>query len=156
MVQILTQDQVQAMLYENDLEAAHGQGKTLIFSHGFNIHFGQIVPAPKIDVIMVAPKGPGHLVRSEYEEGAGVPCLVAVEQDATGKALETALAYAKGIGATRAGVMRDHLPGRDRDRPVRRAGRALRRRLRAGQGRLRNPGRGGLPRRSPTSSASTS
>jgi ketol-acid reductoisomerase len=104
-VQILTQDHVQASLYENDLKPHMGAGKTLLFSHGFNIHFGQILPDPKVDVIMVAPKGPGHLVRSEYEKGAGVPCLVAVEQDASGKALATALAYAKGIGATRAGVL---------------------------------------------------
>ena len=104
-VQILTQDHVQASLYENDLRPHMGAGKTLLFSHGFNIHFGQIVPDPKVDVIMVAPKGPGHLVRSEYEKGAGVPCLVAVQQDASGKALATALAYAKGIGATRAGVL---------------------------------------------------
>jgi len=104
-VQILTQDHVQATLYENDLRPHMGPGKTLLFSHGFNIHFGQIVPDPRVDVIMVAPKGPGHLVRSEYEKDAGVPCLVAVEQDASGKALATALAYAKGIGATRAGVL---------------------------------------------------
>jgi ketol-acid reductoisomerase len=104
-VQILTQDHVQAMLYENDLKPQMTKGKTLLFSHGFNIHFGQILPSPEIDVIMVAPKGPGHLVRSEYEKGAGVPCLVAVEQNPSGKALETALAYAKGIGATRAGVL---------------------------------------------------
>src|SRR4030043_2102665 len=104
-VQILTQDHVQAALYENDLRPHMGPGKTLLFSHGFNIHYGQILPAPKVDVIMVAPKGPGHLVRSEYEKGAGVPCLVAVEQNASGKALATALAYAKGIGATRAGVL---------------------------------------------------
>src|SRR3989339_995887 len=104
-VQILTQDHVQAGLYENDLRPHMGAGKTLLFSHGFNIHFGQILPDPKVDVIMVAPKGPGHLVRSEYEKGAGVPCLVAVEQDASGKALATGLAYAKGIGATRAGVL---------------------------------------------------
>src|SRR4030043_1019314 len=104
-VQILTQDHVQASLYENDLKPHMGPGKTLLFSHGFNIHYGQILPDPKVDVIMVAPKGPGHLVRSEYEKGAGVPCLVAVEQDASGKALATALAYAKGIGATRAGVL---------------------------------------------------
>jgi len=104
-VQILTQDHVQATLYENDLKPHMTKGKTLLFSHGFNIHFGQIMPDPKVDVIMVAPKGPGHLVRSEYEKGAGVPCLVAVEQDASGKALATALAYAKGIGATRAGVL---------------------------------------------------
>jgi ketol-acid reductoisomerase len=104
-VQILTQDHVQAALYENDLRPHMGPGKTLLFSHGFNIHFGQIVPDPQVDVIMVAPKGPGHLVRSEYEKGAGVPCLVAVEQDASGNALAMALAYAKGIGATRAGVL---------------------------------------------------
>jgi ketol-acid reductoisomerase len=80
-------------------------GKTLLFSHGFNIHYSQIVPPPEVDVAMIAPKGPGHLVRSEYVRGAGVPALVAIEQDASGHALQTALAYARGIGATRAGVM---------------------------------------------------
>ncbi len=104
-IQILTQDHVQAQLYENDLKPQLGPGKTLLFSHGFNIHYGQIVPDPAIDVVMVAPKGPGHLVRSEYEKGAGVPSLVAIHQDASGQALATALAYAKGIGATRAGVI---------------------------------------------------
>jgi ketol-acid reductoisomerase len=104
-IQILTQDHVQAKLYENDLKPHLTRGKTLLFSHGFNIHYGQIVPGPEIDVVMVAPKGPGHLVRSEYEKGAGVPCLVAVHQDASGNALATALAYAKGIGATRAAVL---------------------------------------------------
>jgi len=104
-VQILTQDHVQAQLYERDLKPHMGAGKTLLFSHGFNIHFGQIVPDPQVDVIMVAPKGPGHLVRSEYEKGAGVPALVAVQQNPSGKALAIALAYAKGIGATRAGVL---------------------------------------------------
>ncbi len=104
-IQILAQDHVQAQIYEQELKAHMGPGKTLMFSHGFNIHFGQIVPDPKVDVIMVAPKGPGHLVRSEFEKGAGVPALVAVEQNPSGKALTTALAYAKGIGATRAGVL---------------------------------------------------
>jgi ketol-acid reductoisomerase len=104
-IQILTQDHVQAQLYEQELKPQMGPGKTLLFSHGFNIHFGQIVPDPKVDVIMVAPKGPGHLVRSEYEKGAGVPALVAVQQNPSGQALATALAYAKGIGATRAGVL---------------------------------------------------
>jgi len=104
-VQILTQDHVQARLYEEDLRPQMGPGKTLLFSHGFNIHFGQIVPDPQVDVVMVAPKGPGHLVRSEFETGAGVPSLVAIHQDASGTALATALAYAKGIGATRAGVI---------------------------------------------------
>ncbi len=104
-IQILTQDHVQAQLYEQELKPQMGPGKTLLFSHGFNIHFGQILPDPKVDVIMVAPKGPGHLVRSEYEKGAGVPALVAVQQNPSGQALATALAYAKGIGATRAGVL---------------------------------------------------
>jgi ketol-acid reductoisomerase len=80
-------------------------GKTLLFSHGFNIHFGQILAPADVDVVMIAPKGPGHLVRSEYVRGAGVPALVAIHQDASGQALQTALAYAKGIGATRAGVI---------------------------------------------------
>jgi ketol-acid reductoisomerase len=104
-VQILTQDHVQAQLYEQELKPHMKAGMTLLFSHGFNIHFGQIVPDPKVDVIMVAPKGPGHLVRSEYEKGAGVPALVAVHQNPSGKALAIALAYARGIGATRAGVL---------------------------------------------------
>ncbi len=104
-VQILTQDHVQARLYEEDLRPHMGPGKTLLFSHGFNIHFGQIVPDPQVDVVMVAPKGPGHLVRSEFEKGAGVPSLVAIHQNASESALATALAYAKGIGATRAGVI---------------------------------------------------
>ena len=103
-IQILTQDHIQATLYENDLKPKMTKGKTLLFSHGFNIHFGQITPAPDLDVILVAPNGPGHLVRSEYEKGAGDPALVAVEQDPSGQGLVTALAYAKGIGATRAGV----------------------------------------------------
>ena len=104
-VQILAQDDVQAMLYRKEVAAHMTEGKTLVFSHGFNIHFGQIQPAPHLDVVMIAPKGPGHLVRSEYEKGAGVPSLVAIHQDATGNALDTALAYAKGLGATRAGVI---------------------------------------------------
>lgn len=104
-VQILAQDDAQAMLYSEEVAAHMTEGKTLVFSHGFNIHFGQIQPAAFLDVVMIAPKGPGHLVRSEYEKGAGVPSLVAIHQDATGHALETALAYAKGLGATRAGVL---------------------------------------------------
>jgi len=104
-IQILTQDHIQAMLYEKDVLPHLKKGKTLVFSHGFNIHYGQITPSKDIDVVMVAPKGPGHLVRSEYEKGAGVPALVAIHQDVSGKAMETALAYARGIGATRAGVI---------------------------------------------------
>ncbi|MCX7679081.1 MAG: ketol-acid reductoisomerase [Spirochaetes bacterium] len=104
-IQILAQDHVQAKLYESEVKPFMKSGKTLVFSHGFNIHYGQIIPPKEIDVIMVAPKGPGHLVRSEYLKGGGVPCLIAVHNDASGKAKETALAYAKGIGATRAGVI---------------------------------------------------
>lgn len=104
-IQILTQDHVQAAVYKNAIEANLKEGNSLVFSHGFNIHFKQIVPPSNIDVFMVAPKGPGALVRRMYEEGKGVPCLIAVYQDASGKAKDKALAYAKGIGGTRAGVI---------------------------------------------------
>ncbi len=104
-IQLLTPDHGQAALYRNDVAPSMGAGKTLLFSHGFNIHYGQILPPAEADVVMVAPKGPGHLVRSEYVRGAGVPALVAVHQDASSNALQTALAYAAGIGATRAGVI---------------------------------------------------
>ncbi len=104
-IQLLTPDHGQAALYRNDVAPSMGAGKTLLFSHGFNIHYGQILPPAEADVVMVAPKGPGHLVRSEYVRGAGVPALVAVHQDASSNALQSALAYAAGIGATRAGVI---------------------------------------------------
>jgi len=105
MIQILAQDNLQAQLYKTEIQDNLKKGKTLVFSHGFNIHYGQIVPPPEVDVIMVAPKGPGHLVRREFERGAGVPSLIAVYQDFSKKAKKKALAYAKGIGATRAGVL---------------------------------------------------
>ncbi len=105
LIQILTQDHVQAKLFQNDVKPHLHPGKTLLFSHGFNIHYGQILPPKDVDVSMIAPKGPGHLVRRQFVEGAGVPCLVAIQQDFTKKAKETALAYAKGLGATRAGVI---------------------------------------------------
>ena len=104
-IQILTEDEVQPKVYKAEVEANLTAGKALLFSHGFNIHFGQITPPANVDVFMVAPKGPGHLVRRMYTEGAGVPALIAIQQDATGKAKEKALAYAKGIGATRVGVL---------------------------------------------------
>jgi ketol-acid reductoisomerase len=104
-IQILAQDNLQAQLYSTEIKDNLKKGKTLVFSHGFNIHYGQIVPPADIDVIMVAPKGPGHLVRREFERGAGVPSLIAVFQDFSKKAKKKALAYAKGIGATRAGVL---------------------------------------------------
>lgn len=104
-IQILTQDHLQAKIYKAYVEKNMTEGKALNFSHGFNIHFKQIVPPKDIDVFMVAPKGPGALVRTQYEEGKGVPCLVAVQQDYTEEALKLALAYAKAIGGTRAGVI---------------------------------------------------
>ena len=104
-IQVLAPDEKQSVIYRNDIAPNLKKGNALVFSHGFSIHFGQIVPPPDVDVYMVAPKGPGHLVRRMYEEGAGVPSLIAIYQDASGKAKETALAHAKGIGATRAGVL---------------------------------------------------
>lgn len=104
-IQILLPDERQAAVYENDIKPHLTAGKSLVFSHGFNIHYGQIVPPADVDVYMVAPKSPGHLVRRTYEEGAGVPGLIAVHQDASGRAYDLALAYAKGIGCTRAGIL---------------------------------------------------
>jgi len=104
-VQILLPDERQAQVYRAEIAPNLKPGTALCFSHGFNIHFGQIVPPPDVDVIMVAPKSPGHLVRRVYQEGFGVPGLIAVHQDATGKAKEVALAYASGIGCTKAGVI---------------------------------------------------
>ncbi|RLJ71098.1 ketol-acid reductoisomerase [Hydrogenivirga caldilitoris] len=104
-IMFLVPDTVQPDLYRECVEPNLNPKKTLAFAHGFNIHFKQIVPPPDVDVFMVAPKGPGHLVRWMYEEGKGVPALVAIYQDATGGCLDKALAYAKGLGATRAGVI---------------------------------------------------
>jgi ketol-acid reductoisomerase len=106
LIQILLPDHIQAETYERDIKPHLKPGKMLMFSHGFAIHFNQIVAPRDISVTMIAPKGPGHLVRSEYVKGAGVPCLVAVHQDADGQALPWALAYATGIGGTRAGLIR--------------------------------------------------
>src|SRR4029077_17376246 len=97
-IMMLVPDQEQRAVYEAAIAPALGAGKTLMFAHGFNVHFGEIVPPPGVDVAMIAPKSPGHLVRSEYEAGRGVPGLVAVHQDASGQALPNALAYATGIG----------------------------------------------------------
>ncbi len=104
-IMILINDEKQAAMYKESIEPNLTEGKMLMFAHGFAIHFGQIVPPKGVDVTMIAPKGPGHTVRSEYQIGKGVPCLVAVHQDATGKALELALAYALAIGGARAGVL---------------------------------------------------
>jgi ketol-acid reductoisomerase len=104
-VMVLLPDTEQARVYRESIEPNLSDGNSLAFAHGFNIHFGQISPPNGVDVWMIAPKGPGHLVRRTYEEGGGVPCLVAVANDATGKAKDIALAYAKAIGGTRAGVL---------------------------------------------------
>ncbi len=104
-IMMLVPDQDMREIYENGIAQGLASGKTLLFAHGFNIHFGEIKPPAEVDVAMVAPKSPGHLVRSEYEAGRGVPGLVAVHQDASGNALADALAYASGIGCTRAGVI---------------------------------------------------
>ncbi len=106
MIMVLVPDQDQRQTYLDSIEPGLAEGNALFFAHGFNIHFNQIIPPENIDVIMVAPKGPGHIVRRMYEEGSGVPSLVAVHQDYTGKALAIGLAYAKGLGAARAGVIR--------------------------------------------------
>ena len=103
---ILVPDPIQAQVYEESVKDNLKDGDALFFGHGLNIRFGFIKPPADVDVCMVAPKGPGHLVRRQYEEGRGVPCIVAVEQDATGKGFELALSYAKGIGGTRAGVIK--------------------------------------------------
>ena len=107
---ILVPDEKQAKLYREEIEPYLKDGNALVFAHGFNIHFKQIVPPSNVDVFMIAPKGPGHMVRRTYTEGSGVPCLIAVEQDYSGKAKDLALAYANGIGGARAGVLAPPIP----------------------------------------------
>ncbi len=104
-IMMLVPDTIQLMVFENDIKPHLKAGNVLAFAHGFNIHYNQIIPQPDVDVIMIAPKSPGHLVRRQYQEGRGVPMLIAVYQDASGKAKDIALAYAAGIGGTRAGVI---------------------------------------------------
>ena len=105
MIMILLPDEVQKTVYQEEIEPNLTDGKVMAFAHGFNIHFGQVVPPASVDVVMIAPKGPGHLVRRTYEQGEGVPCLFAVYQDASDQARDRAMAYAKGIGGTRAGIL---------------------------------------------------
>ena len=102
---ILLPDEVQRTVYKTEIEPHLAPGKVLAFAHGFNIHFAQVVPPADVDVVMIAPKGPGHLVRRTYEQGEGVPALFAIYQDASGQARDRAMAYAKGIGGTRAGIL---------------------------------------------------
>jgi ketol-acid reductoisomerase len=105
LIMVLLPDETQKEIFESEIRPNLAAGKVLAFAHGFNIHFSQVVPPSDVDVIMVAPKGPGHLVRRQYQEGKGVPCLFAVYQDATGNARDIAMAYAKAIGGTRAGIL---------------------------------------------------
>ncbi|MGA7955041.1 MAG: ketol-acid reductoisomerase [Gloeobacterales cyanobacterium] len=105
LIMILLPDEAQKQIFEAEIRPNLSAGKVLAFAHGFNIHFSQVVPPSDVDVIMVAPKGPGHLVRRQYQEGKGVPCLFAVYQDASGNARDIAMAYAKAIGGTRAGIL---------------------------------------------------
>lgn len=105
MIMILLPDEVQKTVYKEEIEPNLAEGNVLAFAHGFNIHFAQVVPPSTVDVVMIAPKGPGHLVRRTYEQGQGVPALFAVYQDASGQARDRAMAYAKGIGGTRAGIL---------------------------------------------------
>lgn len=102
---MLAPDQLHREIYCQSIEKGLVRGNTLMFSHGFNIHYGQVIPPPDIDVSMIAPKAPGHIMRQLYTQGIGVPAIVAIHQDASGKANDTALAYAKGIGCSRAGVI---------------------------------------------------
>jgi len=104
-IMILLPDQVHRATYEESIRGALSKGKTLMVAHGFSIHFNQVVPPPDVDVSMIAPKAPGHVMRDLFTQGPGVPALLAVQQDVTGKAKETALAYARGVGCTRAGVL---------------------------------------------------
>ena len=122
-VMVLAPDEHQAAIYQTDLAPNLRDGAALAFAHGLNIHFGLIEPRADLDVFMIAPKGPGHTVRSEYQRGGGVPCLIAIGQDASGNAHDVALSYASAIGGGRAGVIETSFKRGMRDRPVRRAGR---------------------------------
>ena len=106
MVMFLIPDEFQGKTYAEDIEPNLKEGATIAFAHGFNIHYGQIKPRPDLDVVMIAPKGPGHTVRGQYNIGAGVPCLVAIQQDASGDALANSIAYASAIGGGRAGIIK--------------------------------------------------
>ncbi len=161
-IMMLTPDELQADIYRDHLGPNMKQGAALMFAHGLNVHFNLIEPRADLDVGMVAPKGPGHTVRGEYLKGGGVPCLLAVHQDKSGNAHDLFLSYASAIGGGRSGIIETTLQGGVRDRPLRRAGGAVRRprgadprrlrdarggRLRARDGLLRVPARGEADRR---------
>ena len=143
-IMMLIPDHIQAEVYRDSILPHLLPGKTLMFAHGFNIHYDWIQPPDSVDVSMVAPKAPGHRMREVFTRGSGVPGLLAVHQDVSGNAEGLGLAYARGVGCTRAWRSRNHLQGRDRDRLVRRAGGTLRRRRRTGQDRVRDAGGSGL------------
>ena len=156
-VMILLPDEKQAQIWGEEISDGIADGNLLMFAHGFAIRFGQIEPPPGVDVGMVAPKGPGHLVRREFVDGAGVPCLMAVHQDATGTAREQVPRLRQRHRRRPRRDHRDDLQGRGRDRPLRRAGGPLRRRHRAGPEPASRPwSRPAMTRASPTSSACTS
>ena len=135
---------MQPEVYNKSIKPHLKAGKTVGATHGFNFHFKTIEAPKDVDVLLVAPKGPGHLVRSEFEKGGGVPCLLAIHQNPSGKARDIGLAWAQRRRRRAVGRHRDDLQGRVRDRPLRRAGRPLRRAVRADQGRLRDAHRGRL------------
>ena len=141
---MLVPDEMGAEIYEAEIAPHLSKGKYLAFGHGFNIHFKFIKPPADVNVFMIAPKGPGHLVRSEYTKGRGVPCLLAVQQDPSGDTAKVGLAYGSAIGGGRAADYRDYVQGRNRDRSVRRAIRPVRRTYRTYPRRLRDAGRGRL------------
>jgi hypothetical protein len=154
---MLTPDELQADIYRDELHGPNmKEGAAICFAHGLNVHFNLIEPRADLDVFMIAPKGPGHTVRSEYLRGGGVPCAGRGRQDATGNALDLACQLRLRQWRRPGRHHRDHLPGRMRNRPVRRAGRPLRRSGRADPRRLRDPGRRPATRRKwPISSACT-
>ncbi len=156
-VMVVLPDTAQSKAYADDIGPNLEPGNMLMFAHGFNIHFGTIAPPEGVDVTMIAPKGPGHLVRRTYEQGIGTPALIAVHQDATGKARERALAYARRHRCRARRRARDHVQGGDRDRSLRRAVGPVRRGVLARAGGVRDARRGrATSRRSRTSSACTS
>lgn len=144
LIALLIPDELQASVYENEIKPHLKKGKTLLFSHGFNIHFGQVVPPDYIDVIMVAPKEPGHLVRSEYVKGGGVPCLMAIQQNLSKNADKVVLAYAGVLGWKRR-YSGNNLCRGNGNRPLWRTGCIVRRSFCPGQGRIRDACRGRIP-----------
>ena len=143
-IMVLVPDEMGAEIYEAEIAPHLTKGKYLAFGHGFNIHFKFIKPPADVNVFMIAPKGPGHLVRSEYTKGRGVPCLLAVQQDPSGDTTKVGLAYGSAIGGGRAAIIETIVQGRNRNRSVRRAVRAVRRTDRTDSRRLRDAGRSRL------------